>query len=300
MSGDTMQKMKFRAHDTFFIRKGWLYKGLKNVTQNAWIFNETQPKPSDVLGLGTNMVKSLRYWLQAVGLTKEPKAGKRFQTLTELGELIFEQDKYNEELGTLFLLHYKLATNRELATAWYYFFNEFNRSEFDHNDFVYELENYINLHGLEVSTRSLEDDFKCIMNTYLPRIKSNPTRVHPENNIDCPFGELGFIDLISKTSKTYKKLSPKTELIPPLVALAVIVDQSDGEDMIKISRIQNDKGNIGKIFNLDIIAILEILNQLESLKYIKVVRTAGLDVININQKLTFIDCVKVYYENMNN
>ena len=27
--------MKFRAHDTFFIRKGWLNKGLRNVNADA-------------------------------------------------------------------------------------------------------------------------------------------------------------------------------------------------------------------------------------------------------------------------
>lgn len=30
----------------------------------------------DVLGLGANMVKALRYWMQVVGLTVEPIKGK--------------------------------------------------------------------------------------------------------------------------------------------------------------------------------------------------------------------------------
>ena len=30
--------MKFRAHETFFIRKGWLSKGMKYVRQNPDVF----------------------------------------------------------------------------------------------------------------------------------------------------------------------------------------------------------------------------------------------------------------------
>jgi len=63
--------MKFRAHDTFFIRKGWLSKGMKYVNIKGDIFISKTENPMDVLGIGANMVKALRYWLQAVGLTKD-------------------------------------------------------------------------------------------------------------------------------------------------------------------------------------------------------------------------------------
>ena len=62
--------MKFRAHDTFFIRKGWLSKGMKYVNAKEDIFIAKDENPMDVLGIGANMVKALRYWLQAVGLTE--------------------------------------------------------------------------------------------------------------------------------------------------------------------------------------------------------------------------------------
>ena len=75
--------MKFRAHDTFFIRKGWLSKGMKYVHNRADVFVSRDENPTDVLGIGTNMVKALRYWLQAVGVTQEPATGRRVQTFTE-------------------------------------------------------------------------------------------------------------------------------------------------------------------------------------------------------------------------
>lgn len=287
--------MRFRAHDTFFIRKGWLYKGMKNVVRDRTVFMGDNGNPMDILGIGANMVKALRYWLQAVGLTSEPTSGKKYQTLTSFGEIVYENDRYIEEIGTLWFLHYKLATNEADATAWYFFFNEFNRNEFNRDDFVKQLNAYILLNESEVSERSLDDDFNCIINTYVPRIKSNPGKVHPESNIDCPLGELSLVDIASKKAKTYKKSVPKLDSIHPLVILAVIVDQAKGANEIKISSIQNDKYNAGKVFNLDIITLTSLLNKIELMGYIKVVRTAGLDVITIEREIDFLGCVREYY-----
>mgnify|MGYP000192438942 FL=1 len=291
--------MKFRAHDTFFIRKGWLNKGLRNVNADAGVFMGTKGNPMDVLGIGANMVKALRYWLQAVKLTSEPASGRKEQTFTEFGKIVFENDPYIEEMGTLWLLHYQLASNKEDATAWYYFFNEFKASEFTKEDFVKQLSNYIRINGEEVSERSLEDDYTCIINTYVSRMKSNPEKVQPESNIDCPFGELGLIDIANKKDKLYKKTTPKKDLIHPLVVLAVILDQANGKDEIKISAIQNDPCNVGKIFNLDIITLTALLYKIELMGYIKVVRTAGLDIIRIIKDTSFIECIKDYYQAIN-
>lgn len=291
--------MKFRAHDTFFIRKGWLNKGLRNVNADAGVFMGTKGNPMDVLGIGANMVKALRYWLQAVKLTSEPAAGRKEQSFTEFGKVVFYNDPYIEEMGTLWLLHYQLASNRDDATAWYYFFNEFKANEFTKEDFVKQLSNYIRINGEEVSERSLEDDYTCIINTYVSRMKSNPEKVHPESNIDCPFGELGLIDIANKKDKLYKKSTPKKDLIHPLVVLAVILDQANGKEEIKISSIQNDPCNAGKIFNLDVITLTTLLYKIDLMGYIKVIRTAGLDVIRITKSISFIECIEDYYKAIN-
>ena len=291
--------MKFRAHDTFFIRKGWLNKGMRNVNNDPAVFMGTNGNPMDILGIGANMVKALRYWLQAVNLTSEPNSGKREQSFTGFGRVVFENDPYIEEMGTLWLLHYQLAKNKDEATAWYYFFNEFKPSEFTKEDFVKQLSNYIRINGEEVSERSLEDDYNCIINTYVPRIKSSPEKVQPESNIDCPLGELGLIDISNKKEKIYKKSVPKKDTIHPLILLAVILDQANGETSIKISSIQNDFCNAGKIFNLDIIALTALLYKIELLGYIKVVRTAGLDVIRIEKPMSFLESLQEYYDSIN-
>lgn len=296
--------MKFRAHDTFFIRKGWLSKGMKYVEQSQDVFISKEDNPMDVLGIGANMVKALRYWLQAVGLTEEPNKGKRVQSFTVLGKSIFENDRYIEELGTLYILHYKLATNKEEATAWYYFFNEFSMSEFSKEDFVTALHNYIAMSGESEdkgnkAIRSLSDDFACIINTYLSRYKLHQNKIAPENNIDCPLGELGLLDILNREKRTYKKSVPAVSTFDPWVVLAVIVDQAGERSEIGLNELLVAPCNIGRVFNLDAITMLELLRKVEKTGEIKIIRTAGLDIIRINEQRTFQECVDVYYGRIN-
>lgn len=290
--------MKFRGHETFFIRKGWLSKGMKNVRIDNEIFVNKNVNPMDVLGIGTNMVKSLRYWLRAVGLTEEPKSGKRVQNFTKLGDVIFNNDRYIEEYGTLYLLQYKIASNKEEATAWYFFFNEFQVSEFQREDFVSALQDYIIMNNESVASRSLNDDFNCIINTYLPRSISSTAEIFPENNIDSPFGELGLIDYMNKEKKTYRKAQPAISTFNPWIVLAVIMDQANGKKEIALNDLMTAPCNIGRVFNLNTIGLLDVLYEAEKTGKIKIVRTSGLDVIRIFDNMTFQDCVTKYYESI--
>ncbi len=296
-------EMKFRAHDTFFIRKGWISKGMRYVKKtHGEVFIDKDENPMDVLGIGSNMVKALRYWLQALGITSEPNSGRRVQTFTEFGNLIYEYDPYIEEYGTLYLLHYKLATNVEMATSWYFFFNEFALSDFSKDDFALQIGNYIKIQDQDanVAARSIEDDFSCIINTYVPRYKTMPNKVSAENNIDCPLGELGLIDILKKERNNviYKKAVPSAATFNPWVVLAVIQSNSDGRTEIGLNELLTAEKNIGKVFNLDSITMLDVLHSVERTGELKIVRTAGLDVITLTHSYSFEECVKRYYEEM--
>jgi len=297
--------MKFRAHETFFIRKGWLGKGLKNVASNQNVFMGLDSvgnkiNSMDELGIGANMVKSLRYWLQAVGLTEEKLVTRKIQELTTLGKIIFKNDPYIEETGTLCLLHYRLCTNKDLATAWYFFFNVFTLRSFSKDDFVQALNGYAQMNGEEVSHRSLEDDFYCIIRTYISRDRSSSIRVSPENNIDCPFGDLELIELSGKKARlsSYRKKSIGRTTLHPLIALSIILEHTDGSNEVPIGTLLNEPGSIGKAFNLDTIALSSLLSELDALGYLKIIRTAGLDVIRITCNLTPIECISKYYKSI--
>ena len=292
--------MKFRAHDTFFIRKGWLSKGMKAVQKCPDLFVSKKENPMDVLGIGANMVKALRFWLPAVGLTEEHiENRRRVQVFTSFGQCVFENDRYMEELGTLYLLHYQLAKNQAEATAWYFFFNEFSMTEFTREDFVQNLQNYVSMQGESVAIRSLNDDFICILNTYLSRHKTGQQRVSPENNISCPLGELGLIDVLDKRKHTYRKVTPNASSLNPWVVYAVLMDQARERPQISLNELLTARCNIGRVFNLDAIAMLDVLHEVELHGLLKIIRTAGLDVVEFLKTMSFQECVNHYYSEMN-
>lgn len=297
--------MKFRAHETFFIRKGWLSKGIKYVEKSEGrVFIDKEKNPMDELGIGSNMVKSLRYWLQAVGITYENVSTKRVQKFTDLGNLVRKYDRYIEELGTLLLLHYELATNKELATSWYVFFNEFLMNEFTQEDFLDFIQKYISMNSNDEeresgTIRTLTDDFNCIVGTYVPRYKLNPAKVSAESNIDCPFGEMNLIEVLDKKENIYRKNILNASSFNPWITLALIQKKHSGTDEIQLKDLLLSSNSIGKVFNLDSITLLQILRSVEKIGGIKIIRTAGLDVIRIMRpEQKYIECVSSYYESI--
>lgn len=293
--------MKFKGHETFFIRKGWLSKGMKNINTNPILFVDKNNNPMDELGLGSNMVKSLRYWLLATGLTieeisKEDK--KRHQKLTDgFGQIIFNNDRFLEETGTLHLIQYKLASNKKDATSWYFFFNKFNMNEFTKEDFIIEMNKYLADEKETVpATSSIADDFTCIINTYLSRAKTQQKEIDSENNIDCPIGELGLVDVVNRKKGIYKKTIPLAATFNPWIVMAVISDNAKNQQEINLNELLIGENNIGKIFNLDSVAMLEVLHTVEKSGMIKIIRTAGLDVIQIKKMYSFSECIENYFK----
>lgn len=291
--------MKFRAHETFSIRKGWLHKGMRHVINNPRVFVDKDINSMDEFGLGANMVKALRYWLQATGLTTENLGGNnRNQELTEFGHLVWNNDSYLEEDGTLFLIHYFLSTNKDLATAWYFFFNIYKFVEITQDSFVNGMRTYLLESDYKVTDRALGEDFDCIIKTYY----DNGKNTSPENNMSCPLSELGLIIPSDEKDKTFLKRSPNQTAINPLIILAIIIRENEkcnGENEIKISKLETDECNVGKVFNLDTFSIASYLDKLQNMGLIKVNRTAGLDLINITTDWSFIDCVQEYYRSIN-
>ncbi|WP_368268530.1 DUF4007 family protein [Dorea longicatena] len=78
-------KIKLQGHEKFALREGWINKALQILPENPDAF--TRRDATDLFGIGSNMVKSLRYWMRAFGLTNN--AGTE---LSETGRLIAQYD----------------------------------------------------------------------------------------------------------------------------------------------------------------------------------------------------------------
>ncbi|KGN00915.1 hypothetical protein Z969_09150 [Clostridium novyi A str. 4570] len=291
-------KFKLKGHESFYIREGWLRKGIKNIQQDSLVFLNNPEQ----LGVGSNMAKSIRYWLQATGLTEERrvKGAKREQILTEdFGKIINEYDPYFEDIFTLWLLHYKIAKNKEFCTSWYLFFNEFKGEEFAKEDLIYNMKVLMNklAMGKDFSEKSLIDDCQCILKTYS---YENYNDKNPEENIMSIFNELHILE--KKKNKNgieyFSRKKPSINKLDKLVVYYVILDNIKNQDnSTSISSILEDSCNAGKIFNLDRNILNEYLDMLMNDGYISINRTAGLDKIYIKKGYKK-EVLKAYYEEL--
>lgn len=63
---EKLTKVKLKGNESFNIREGWLRKGMRCVREDKTLFSKDDAM--ETLGVGSKMVKSIRYWLRATGL----------------------------------------------------------------------------------------------------------------------------------------------------------------------------------------------------------------------------------------
>ncbi|MGL4731559.1 MAG: DUF4007 family protein [Clostridium sp.] len=281
MSIKSKRDIRIKGHGSFYLREGWLTKGLRAVINDGYIFYSKEAV--DILGVGNNMVSSIKYWLNALELT-ESIPGENRKTklgLTKLGNAIYNYDLHIEERFTLWLLHYKLVANQKLATSWNLMFNKFDVREFTKDDLYNFLNNeYVKLIGEgKFSVKSLNDDCTCILKTYY----SNDNKLNPEETLICPLSEL---KILSKKKTRYgKELYVREKIsmnkLHPLNVLYVINENCE-KGKTTIERLLEDDNNISKVFGLDRNEVNEYLDILEKQGYIQINRTAGLNTVYVN------------------
>src|SRR5207244_816646 len=128
---------RFSGHETFPCRYAWLPKAAQAVSEKGDHDILTAAREDDAmvkLGVGKNMVRSIRFWAECSGIIEATQEGHK---LTELGRQVLvrtsrEQafDPYLEDIQTLWLIHWKLATNQKsLIFAWDFLLNHFQEPD---------------------------------------------------------------------------------------------------------------------------------------------------------------------------
>ena len=280
---------RLKGHESFVIREGWLTKGMKAVHDDSKVFSINSG--ADALGVGTNMAKSIRYWMRVANLTKENI--KEGIILTELGKTIFENDPYLEDIFSLWVIHTNIVQNFKLATSWNVFFNLIDVTTFKRDElFTMMRDDIIMLTGdTKLPERSIKDDCAAIIQMYSDSKDSSPD---PEDKKRSPFAALGLLREID--NNLYEKCQPAIDQIDPLVILYMIGDTLQEEKAIPIDNIANAENMPGKVLNLNRVAINDYLDRLQNKGYIIVNRTAGLDVIYPDRNLAGLSVLKDHYK----
>lgn len=278
--------IKLKRHESFPIREGWLEKGINIIKENPSCFLKNHG-PSN-FGLGTNMVKSLKYWLEACQIVEFNNVA----SLTEFGELLYEYDRYLDNIFSWWLIHYFLSTNYDLAIVINEFFNmDYNKTEKE-TFFNYLKEKLSKEYNLGADS-SLEGDISVLFRSYYSDGEENP-----EINLNCPLAKL---KLINYQDKKYVKLSPKISELNYLIIFYSLYELAQPdfdrnktdfnlEDLIKRSN------SPLKIFNISLSTLMIYMDEMKSHKLISLIKTAGLNTIKFLKPLNLYDVFKMYYE----
>lgn len=208
----------FGRHESFPLRFGWIAKGLDAIRVDPAVF--TRDDATVVLGVGKNMVSAIRHWLQAAGLVR-PLPRMKGLAETELAQIAFGEDgdPHLEDDGTIWLLHWLLATNPVGATALYWFFNHFHKPVFAGDEAAAGLRAFADSEvSVRTSATTLNRDTATILRMYTRTAAG--TRLALEDALDSP---LSLLDLVDRVDAQHRRSTPsaRPDLPADVFAFAV-------------------------------------------------------------------------------
>lgn len=281
----SIERYIFSGHESFPCKTLWLKKGYDFIDgKNNFNAADSVVK----LGVGKNMVASIRYWLKTFGLVKEG-------SLTEVARFVFADnsgmDPYIEDLGTIWLLHYLLISSRE-ATLYNLLFTRFQRERrvFERQHIISFVKRYMAERGKlkTYNENTVKKDVAVLLQNYVQPMKAQAMEDYSTLLID--------LDLIMTTDgKQYMFNQEGKRQLPPDILMYAILEEKKSDKSVDYDTLQN----IGLMFCLNDMELIAALSLLQE-RYPDVIRysdTAGLRQVQFLKKVESMDVLRQYYQN---
>lgn len=276
------KNIKFKKNESFYIREGWFEKAINSIAESNSKNIFAKNDGVKILGIGTNMVKSLRYWLVAADVI-DSSATKT--TLTKFGKLLYKYDQYLEDNFSWFLIHYNLVKNKIECPIFNHVFHS-NMKTFRKADICNELYEELQKEGVETKKEYIEDDINVFLKSYFTDELIN----NPEDNYVCPLTSL---KLISKQKDKYTKINPAFKSLSYLIVYYVLSDIYQNKAFTIEDSLVAENSPV-KIFCLDKNAYIQYLEEMKKSGLININKTAGLNTVYFEDKLSLEDIFKNY------
>lgn len=180
---------RFSGHETFACRFAWLPRAVRLISRSPEALADDESAILE-LGLGKNMVRSLRFWLEAFGIASA-RGGN--WTLLPFGNAIFAKDgldPFLERFETQWLLHWQLSTAFEAPLfAWRHILYRRSRADFTRSELLGELRLESDRLGFEHSETTLLQHIDVFLHSYVGSLSS----AAPEDALDGPLVDLGLL-----------------------------------------------------------------------------------------------------------
>lgn len=266
-----MLTVSFSGHETFPFRYGWLKKGINALESNPTFFSSADDAMIE-LGVGKNMVNSIKYWCSAAGLIDSEKLNlaRGSYAPTQLAESLFLEsgfDPYFEDSATLWLIHWQIASNVEQCTTWHWLFNHWHAVEFTKEQIFSEIQKWLEKQRLRpASDNTLSRDIDVCIRTYVH--SRNGKGAISEDSLDCPLTELDLVTEL-EDGKTYQFKRGEQKTLPNEIFLFALAEYWHKNDIqnnsVNLEKVMYDAGSPGKIFKLDEETVIRRLEEITEL-----------------------------------
>lgn len=280
-------KYTFSGHESFPCKSLWLKKGYDFVKRER---NFNAPDTVIDLGVGKNMVSSIRFWLKSFGLYD----GK---DLSELADYLFDEvagrDKYMEDLATLWLLHFMIVTSDE-ATLYDWLFRglQKERKEFDRAQVL----SYVKRRLLEDNKYSLfnentvKKDIGVLLLNYVIPQKASSNEDYSSLLLD-----LDLIRMDSDNNKVYFfNIEGKRQVTPEIFFYGLV--KLKGEERTVPYELLQELGLIFCMSDLETISMLKYIAEKYS-NFVNYSDVAGIRQMQFIQDIDPMMVLNNYYDN---
>ncbi len=276
--------MVLNKHGSFYMRSGWGTKILQAVDSDDAIFAPANEQNAiDEIGLGRVMIKALRYWADAMGLTYEKKEQNIIRKYkTDLYKYIDKYDPYFQMNGTLELLHRNIANNMDEATAWYWVFNEWSTDVITNEMFTDSLHAFVAVNGMNVKKDAVNKEFNCVKNTYVGEKTTDKKNIMDEDTYPF-FGPLHIMKYDG--NQLIKNHLTAKEIPLEILIYAIASDnkkESSSHGQVGIDTLMEGKCQVGRYFNVKYTDLIDLLIEAENKGYIALNNNFGNRLIEFN------------------
>ena len=279
---NSSQALSFSGHETFVLRYGWLKKAYDAVVSDPEVFQREDALVT--LGVGKNMVRSIRHWALACKIIEEqPRSrGSKFAP-TPLAAFLFGEngrDRYLEDLGSLWLIHWNLVRHEAKATTWAWAFNLLRSTEFVSDTLRDLIVDEVNRRGSMLpSADTLKRDVDCFVRTYVPA--RQPRKALLEDTLDSPLCELGILQY-DQTLHVYRFNRGSQDSLPDSLFTYALLSfwnaSASHRESLSLNEIAFAPFSPGAVFKIDEENLIERLERVHDLTKARLLYTdtAGL------------------------
>lgn len=293
-----MQKLRFSGHESFVCKQLWPKKGFDFLNEGNKF---ADPDAIVKLGVGKNMVLSIRYWLKALGLIDED------DNSTAIARSILSNegyDPYMEDIGTIWLFHYFLVTN-EYASLYNIIFNDFLKLNFEFTNST--LHNHIKRiatdnNGNSYNEHTVNTDLNVFLRNYSISNRKAKITSFEDDNAGL-FLDLEFIkrydrtDVESKMTEYFVIERKERKSLPKEIFLFAVLDYLKDGNSISLSELVSGHNSVGNVFQLNREGVYQKIEELlKEYNYLQYTQTAGVPVLTFTDKPNPIDVLRSYYE----